>query len=198
MYLSSLPATNNAIHLSTEHFLYLLNASVACRLPSPKYTAFSLYLPESPHKSHSYISLADLDPFQLAENFRNVAMSNACGVMHITEKHFQNAHKRVRLETCPAKIIGAFPSLSSSLSHLCIAHARDRVPGKRVEDVIYIEPLTCRCKGRTLSQRSIATKDKALRYTQPEVFLVSKLYPNGESDCLPDPGRTGAEPLIHI
>ena len=34
----------------------------------------------------------------------------ACGVMHIHEKEFQNAQKRVRLETCPAKIIGAFPS----------------------------------------------------------------------------------------
>ena len=72
-------------------------------------------------------------------------------------------------------------------------------PGESVEDVIYIEPLTCRCKGHhTRSQQSTATRDKALHYTQPEVFSCFKAVPDGESDCLPDPGRTGAEPLIHI
>ena len=168
-------------------------------LPSPKYVAISLYLPESPHKSHSYVSLADLDPFQLRTS-EMWPCQMACGVKHITEKEFQNAHKRVRLETCPAKIIGAFPSLSSSLSHLCIAHARDRVPGERVEVVIYIEPLTCRCKGHhTRSQRSTATiKGQSTSLYTAEVFSCFKAVPNGESDCLPDPGRTGAEPSIHI
>ena len=195
-YISLLYLRRTTPFICQRNILYIcLMLQLLVVLPSPKYVAISLYLPESPHKSHSYISLADLDPFQLRTS-EMWPCQMACGVKHITEKEFQNAHKRVRLETCPAKIIGAFPSLSSSLSHLCIAHARDlcckipslssslpplnsarardRVSGEHVEVVIYIEPLTCRCKGHhTRSQRSTATikGQSTSLYTARSFFL---------------------------
>ena len=99
MYLSSLPATNSAIHLSKVNSQYMLNASVACRCAFP------------------LVSSPDPDSQQL----------------------------RVDYITATATIKGQSTSL----------------------------------------------------YTA-EVFSCFKAVPNGESDCLPDPGRTGAEPSIHI